>query len=460
MTPRRRGAPRGAGRRRTGLLGAWLLLAAAGCGSSEQHTPPQRVVLLVIDATHAAQLGCYGGPADLTPRIDALAERGRRFTRAMSNATWTLPSTASLMTGRLPAGHGVVSREQPLPDDAVTLAELFAATGWRTASFVQMVYASSVYGFGQGFEESGAYYELKGSISDRKIVGDVIDWLRAANGERAFAYVHLRRPHSPYDPGPLERHAQCATCPLADGARDEILAHADSRVRDPDALTPEEREHIVHLYRANLAAIDDSLHELFEYARNEPDLLLVLTSDHGEGLGQHGHYGHGPRLYAEHIDIPLIVAGSGVEPGTEETLASTIDLLPTLAEWCQLRAAPADVDGHSLAGPLRGEPGDRDRNIVLISKIDAEGVPGVGIRTGNLKLTLGSGGTQRLFDLDADPGERTDIAARRPDLARHLGQLARTERDRHRATPGGDAPVLSPEESRHLEALGYVGGDR
>ena len=150
---------------------ARLVSAALLVASCSRPDPPQHVLLVVLDATHAGQLSCYGGPAGLTPALDALAARGVRFDRAHSAAAWTLPSTASLLTGQVPERHGVVTDEQALPDEARTLPELLRDAGWSTAAFVQMVYASDSYALDQGFDDDiGA---VESGLRRRRL--DVVD---------------------------------------------------------------------------------------------------------------------------------------------------------------------------------------------------------------------------------------------------------------------------------------------
>jgi arylsulfatase A-like enzyme len=465
--PRRAGPLRSVCYRWTGLA---ALAATSACGPGEPtalgspSAAPRGVVVLVLDALHADELSCYGGPAR-TRNIDLVAARGTRFARALSNSTWTLPSTASLFTGELQERHGVTSRERALPDDAHTLSEAFRDAGYETAAIVQMPYASPAFGFGQGFGEfelvglepaGGAASGGQDPIGEEDTIPWAKQWIKEHDGRRFFLYVHLRRPHSPYRPladflAPLE-----AGCALAStGSEDPRLAQAD--VLGESRLSADERAHVEHLYRANLLQQDVQIGPLVGAAAARPDVLLVLTSDHGEGLGQHGYYGHGERLHAENLDVPLIFAGAGVARGVDRDPASTVDLFPTLAELCGL-APPAEADGASLAARLRADrlvepPGD----VFASAKHGGVAPPDAALVRGRLKLVLRGDGTLALFDVLADRTESRDLAALQPGLAAELAAAARARRAlllEAAAEPA--AAALVPGLEARLGDLGYA----
>ena len=437
------------------------LAALSACSDALDRGPPRpkRVVLIVLDATHAAHLGSYGGPAGLTPAIDALAARGVRFDRAFSNATWTLPSTASLMTGQLQETHGVVSTEQRLPDDAVVLADLFEAAGYTTAAFVQMVYASDVYGLGQGFG-STPHHDGRTDHSTRDMIRDLYSWLGAHRDDDLFLYVHLRRPHSPYDPDPTLLADLEAGHPLSDGSRDDVLRHADSQVASRGDISDADQERVEQLYRANLRTVDRELDALIESFERLGDTLIVLTSDHGEALGQHDHYGHGPKLFAEHIDIPLIVAGPGIEPGVDQGPACTIDVLPTLADLCELNVPSGHrIDGASLASRLTGTGRvDDGRLIPFSAKHPGRDHSATGVIQGDWKFVLDADGRPRLSDRLLDPTGQHDLSAENPRLVERMRRFVQARRERFReGSVELPAPrELTEEQQESLKELGYL----
>jgi arylsulfatase A-like enzyme len=451
------------------LLGPPVLLAVA-CGGPPPAPAPSHVLLVVLDATHAAHLSCYGGPPGLTPTLDRLAASGARFDRAFAAAPWTLPSTASLMTGRTPERHGVITSSQRLPEDATTLAERFRAAGWRTGALVQMVYASDAYGLDQGFDDYH-YYATAEEKQDALLVYDAGRWMEGHAGERTLLYVHLRRPHSPYDPPRSAWERLAGEPPGVDPARFPLLQHADARVQDADELRPGELETIRRLYRANLAAADATLDALLRRLPAPGDTLVVVLADHGEALGEHGAFGHGTSVWPEVLDIPLIVSGPGVRPQLSDASACTLDILPTLADACGLpphasdgaaaRAAggEADIEGLSLWPLLaRGEaPAPRPPVAVMARSEEAE-PPVTAVIDGRWKLVLRADGERALYDRLEDRAERTPADAGLAGLAARLEAHARSRHTARRQALERSlpAPVLDAQRLEQLEQLGYV----
>lgn len=439
---------------RRGALAALLagLLAGAGCA---ERPAPQRVLVLVLDTTHAAHLSCYGGPEGLSPAVDALAERGLRFSHARSNNTWTLPSTVSLMSGKLQETHGVVTNHHKAPPDLTLLPELFAKAGYRTAAFTEMIYASAVHGLDRGFEDNH-YYSMTAGAHPASMARDLGAWVEEHRDERWLLYVHMRRPHSPYEKNSAVQHRLAPDCAYADGHLDELLAHADSRV-GPEGLPSDQAAHVQHLYRANIANADRAVGDLLRRLGNDDGLLVLLTSDHGEALGQHGSWGHGYRLEAECVDVPLLLAGAGIAPGLDAGPASTVDLLPTLLDLCHL-PRPAGLDGHSLAPRLLGSRDREDdgrRPVFLSARYVANRLPAQGVVAGRYKLILGSDDRAVLYDLQQDPGETTDVSTEHADMAARLATLARARRASGADLAGRDTVPIEVREEE-LRALGYL----
>jgi len=441
-----------AGRHAALLAGlAAMALGLPSCGP-EPLPVPERVLLLVMDTTHAAHLGCYGGPQDLSPNVDRLAARGRRFASARSNHTWTLPSTVSLLTGQLQETHGVVTNQHVAGDDLGLLPESFQAAGYRTAGFVEMIYASGRHGLQRGFDDY-TYYPLVEGHHVASLVHDVRAWIDAHRDERWFLYVHLRRPHSPYEGNALIERALGPDCIYADGQLDELLAHADARIRGD--IPEDQKAHVTHLYRGNVANADRTVGQLLEPLLDDPDLLVALTSDHGEALGQRGTWGHGKGLEAECIDIPLIFTGPGVAPGVDTGPACTVDMAPTLTELCGLEPLPAG-DGLSLAARLAGDAPDDERPLFLSSRYNVGKTPVQGVVAGRFKLVLEADGSSVLYDLEADPGELRDVTDDHQALAAKLRERVEARRRAGQGLAERDQATGLGDHEDELRALGYV----
>ena len=439
------------------MLGAALPLA--GCSGGDE---PSHVLLIVLDATHAGQVSCYGGPPGLTPALDALAERGMRFDRAHSAAAWTLPSTASLLTGQVPERHGVVTDEQALPAEARTLPELLHDAGWSTAAFVQMVYASDSYGLDQGFDHY-RYYASDAEKRDPLLVLDASAWMEEHEDDRTFTYVHFRRPHGPYDPEVEPWRRQGPPPDMPPEARFFELQRADAEIEDVGQLGPGELELVQRLYRANLATVDESVASLLERLPDPDDTLVIVTADHGEALGQHRSFGHGAHVWAETIDIPLIVAGPGVEVGVDRGTAGTTDLLPTLLEACAAPAPAGSVlDGVSLwprlTGEVRATPDSPSPLVAVCSRYGRSAPPAVAVIEGRWKLLLSPDDDVALFDRASDREDRLRREGGEPAIAARLAGVARQWREAHRgaAEAGLPPPELPPERQEELRQLGYV----
>ncbi len=435
---------------------ALVLLAACGAEAAPRTAPldVRHVVLLVLDACHGDQLSFQRGPPGLTPNLDHVAAAGMRYDRASANATWTLPATASLLTGHLPERHGVVDQHRKAPDALSLLPEIFAQAGWRTAGFVQMVYASDAYGLAQGFADYRYYGP--GEKHDDRLVDDVLAWRLAHSDDRTFLYVHARRPHGPYDADAEALARSGADLSGVPRERLELLSSADALVPGTGSLRPGELELVGQLYRANLAAIDERLAPLLVAALADPRTLLVVTADHGEALGQHAVFGHGSHAWAETLDIPLVFAGAGVAQGASGRDVFSVDVAPTLLELCGL-GVPEDahLDGQSLAPDLLGRPDPTERApVVVAARLGAPGSrPVLAVLDGRDKLLLQPDGSVLLFDRGADRREEHDLAAERPEVVQRLRRLAESW-----VPPAADAPAAELDEQREadLRALGYA----
>lgn len=442
-------------RRRRDALALLLGCLLSSCGDPETADRPQRIVLLVLDALHADHMGCYGGPRGVTPHLDRVAAGGVRFANAFSNNTWTLPSTVSLYTGRYQESHGVVTREHVVPAAEVLLPELLQDAGWRTASFVQMLFASERYGLDRGYDEHYCYGFNDGPVRTEMPV-DVQRWMNTHAGERYFLYLHFRRPHGRFDPVPALLERIDPGCAQEVAASELDLAAAQKfGFRE---LPEDEREHVEHLYRANLATVDAVLRPILAACLADPELLLVVTSDHGEGLGQNGFFGHGHALYGEAIDVPLLFRGPGVAPGVDEEPACTVDVLPTLVELLGLWPPPGvALDGVSLAPRLRVRAPAPERAPIRVSaRYDRSGPPAVGYVHGSAKLVIDHEGVESLHDRSTGTAGVHGVAAS-PTLAEALRARARELRAGYGTLDltGSGEPDLSAEDRADLRALGY-----
>jgi arylsulfatase A-like enzyme len=375
------------------------LLLALGCGPS---TRVERVVLVTLDTLRADRVGCYGAQRAHTPTIDGLASRGVRFATAISPAPITLPSHATLLTGLDPPRHGVrhngIFR---LPDEIPTLAERFHDAGFATAAVVGAV----------GYAERTA----------DQVVNAALSWLEAAP-ESFFLWVHLYDPHANYDPPPGFQAAFPA---------------------DP--------------YAGEIAFADAELGRLLgavEQRFPEGGTLLVVTSDHGESLGEHGELSHSLTIYDATQRVPLVMAGPGLPRSrVVEDPVGLADVAPTVLALAGLPPL-AEASGIDLRELLEGgEASDRLQYLeTLVPQLDFGWSALLGVRSPDFKYVRAP--RPELYDLASDPGETRNLSSRRPDLVAELDAIL----EEHLARTREHAPLVTPEPAQRerLEALGYV----
>lgn len=332
-----------------------LLLAACAPAPEAGRTS---VVLIVVDTLRADRLGAYGYGEATSPRIDALAHGGVRFSNFFTTCSWTRPAMASLLTGLYPRTTGVYEEEADVLDPSfVTLAERLSAEGYRTFAANANPNISVSYGFSQGFEH---YEEATGrrktmetadAITDAAL--STLDGVDLA-GRPYYLQLQYVDPHMPYDP-------------------------PDSY----DRGNPYDGE--IRFADAEIGRLLDGLH-----ARGLlDDALVIVTSDHGEGLESHpGVFGssqHGTHLYDSVLHVPFIVSHPGlVEGRVVDGLASAIDVVPTVLD---LLGLPDDdtLPGRSLAGPMRGWP-DWGAPELVFAETDWRRQDKVAVRTADGKL--------------------------------------------------------------------------
>ena len=422
---------------------AGLVLSACSRPSPSPAVPPtaRHVVLVTIDTLRADRLGCYGNGQVATPNLDRLAKEGALAPQATVHTPLTRPSHVSLFTGLLPSEHGIRDNVSPaLVPGVPTLASLLKAAGFRTGAFVSSVVLASQSGLDRGFDTYADRFE--GDRDDARFLntiqkrgdhtlGEALSWLDADREERAFAWIHLYDPHDPYEPPE----------PYATRYRDRPY---DGEVAWTDEL---------------IGRLDAQL----ERSQLKEATLLVVTSDHGEGLGEHGERLHGFFVYEATLRVPLLVRGPGVVPGARLAVtARTVDLLPTVLELAGI-ALPAGLahSGRSLAGALRGDQRlDEEASYAesLTPLLHFGWSDLRALREGRWKYIEAP--RPELYDLDEDPAETRNLTSMQPSRAEALrGALARRlgEERAGSGAVGPGAATVPPELLEKLGALGYLG---
>jgi arylsulfatase A-like enzyme len=449
-----------------GAVTAWV--ADAPAAHVVGVAPPRRpdIVLITIDALRADHLSVNGYKRLTTPAIDVFARGAVTFTQAIAQAPYTKASIASLMTGLYPSVHGTVTGSVPfpeamtghlqttplatdvLPSRLTTLAEALHEAGYRTVGLTANPFLSEWFGFNQGFERF-TFFAGPDFLDGQRLVDAALD---AAAGERSrplFLWVHLMEPHSPYAPPPFTARAFALDGPIQPIAPDLEI---------PFWLVPGQprdlREYVVR-YDEEIAAVDvdvDVLLRGLRELRDSSNMVVVLTADHGEQFLDHGGWEHSTTLYDELIRVPLVIDAPGLAPRNLDTQVQLVDLYPTLLALAGLQM-PGCVSGTSLSSVLAGAAGAEPEARPAFAEIAGSQRA---VRSRGWKLTVFNDGRRQLFDLEHDPGERTNVADAEPtkliELRRELDRILALAQGHQTAAETGR---IDPTILQRLRSLGY-----
>ena len=414
------------------------------------------VVVFLVDTLRADRVGVYGGVGArrlLTPRIDAFAAGALVFTDVVAEAPWTRPTVASLLTGLAPTVHGVTGLVDRLAAEAVTLPELFRDAGYRTAAVSTNWHVTEATGMAQGFDE---FLFDPEAVHAEEVVGHAVAWLGRHRAERPkvpfFLYLHALDPHAPYRPPAPYRERLAPGAPPDAGSRPylERIYAAEDPHRRAELMRP-----IPSLYDAEVAATDTAFGALVD-ALGERGLgestVIAFVSDHGEGLDEHGHLGHGHDLHAEALQVPMILRlPGGMGGGRWERTVQPSDLFPMLLAAAGIappfRPAAAATAPASTVGPA-------------FSHLAYEGRRGASVVLGEWKaiepLSAAFGRRPELYHRGRDPGERLDLAGRHPVRLGYLRSLIRRHLLRGQDPALSGTAAIDAATRRGLEALGYL----
>ncbi len=413
-------------------------------------------MLLISVDTLRSDGGGLSGELGATPSLDRLATEAERWTTVYAAASWTKPSHASLLTGYYPETHRAVLLNQGMDAAVPTLAERFKSAGFATAALVfDCTWLSPRWGFGKGFD-SYRVTQFRAGRQAREAAGWVLDHRE----EDFFFFLHTFEPHSdfsvlPYEAPGLSRRTIAAEYDVRGfGCRKGLCAarfvNALSNHKIPER--PKDAMILRDSYSQGVTYLDVSLGELFDTLRQSgvwDDLLVVVTSDHGEEFGEHGGFGH-HSLYDEILRVPLLIKWPGGEFAgvVNSSPGSGVDIAPTLL-------------GHAGL-PTDGMPGAHLHSRNAESAIHA-GTLEHAVVSGGFKGIFSNHQPTRLFNLLEDPGELVDVAGQRPDVVENLESILASQRRealalyRSFGSEGAEERVeLSERERERLKAFGYL----
>jgi arylsulfatase A-like enzyme len=453
------------------ILGERLVpVRSSPVSTAGQDASNPNVLLVVLDTVRADHLSLHGYGRDTSPSLSRLARRGIMFEQARSTAPWTLPSHASMMTGRWPheLSTGV---NRPLDGTHVTLAEYLAASGYATAGFVaNATYCGVETGLGRGFAHFedhelsvadilwtsalGQRVLLQGIFRPERRAGgnpndyhrkdaaqvrrDMLAWVVRQGNRPFFAFLNLYDAHDPYiPPADFDRHFGAWPRSAADMATLERWF-----IRDKKMLTPGEIQSVLDAYDDGIAYLDEQLGRLVDELDRFgllTNTLVIVTADHGEHLGEHQLYGHASSLYDAEIHVPLLVLLPGGAHAGQSVAAqvSLRDLAATVADVTGLGGSP--FPGRSLARHWAADASPQPDP--SLSEVDApvKSAPNQGrspvfrgpmkaVAAGKHVYVCNGDGQEELFDVEADPMQSRNLAGL-PQARPTLDQF-RTDLDR------------------------------
>ena len=483
------------------LMEPTLRWSSPGTGPGD---PRPNIVLVVLDTQRVDRLGCYGYPRATSPRLDAFAADALVFENGISAAIWTLPSHASIFTGLFPSEHGATYDHRWLDDEFTTIAEMLAAEGYETVALSNNYWVSGITNVTQGFDRvlrpASIHYARGNSVAEfaDKVLypaGVVGKWVGVATAEDTgakytnqlasrwlagrdrsrpfFLFVNYMEPHDPYRPHLPHRELFVERADIGDSYRTTWGMPQEFSLLGQDVYTERELELLNRVYDGETRLVDDYLGDLIErLAEHVPldDALIVITSDHGENLGDHHLQGHTHCVYDTLAHVPLVVRyPPRLRPGRSADLVQTVDLLPTVIDAAAGRPVPtASTFGRSLLGQA---PEDR---VAVIERIAPQSLavadpsfdpaPFLGairaIRRGSWKYIVWESGREELFDLDGDPGEAVNLIDERRDIADALAGRLEEWMAASRPYAAKETPeptrALDDKARERLRALGYI----
>jgi arylsulfatase A-like enzyme len=433
-------------RRGPGLAGDGRAAGADRTSAASRGAP--NVLLIVMDTVRAHNLSLYGYPRSTTPNLQRLANEGATFTQALSTAPWTLPSHASMFTGRYP--HELSTNwARPLDSTYPTLAEVLSGHGFRAAGFVANTgYCSHEHGLSRGFTDYQDYRISLGqfalSLTAVRVIADnyrvrrlvrndehlnrqpadlitasFLGWLSTLDRRPFFAFVNYYDAHDPFlPPPPFDRR-------FGPGRRLGKYSALPRTNWDPAEnhrpLTPDELREEIDAYDGALAYIDHHVGLVLAELRRRgllEDTLVIVTSDHGEEFAEHRVYGHGNSLYLPSVHVPLVLAFPGRAPAgiVVDEPVTLRDLPATVMDLVALERRP-QFPGRSLARFWRStsatEAGEESPLLAEVRQVSGRPswFPATkgdmrSLVAGGFRYIRNGDGTEELYDFDRDPGAR------------------------------------------------------
>jgi arylsulfatase A-like enzyme len=464
-----------------GLVGATMFTKQPAAAEPARraavgHAASGNVIMIVVDTLRADHLPAYGYAKGHTPHLDAFARDAVRFEHAYANASWTRPSFASLLTGRYASSHHVMAKGDALSQNLTTLGEAFVGAGYTTSGFVTNYNVAPYFQFDQGFDEyhylepefvlgaddaaaklllvqflrqrieslRDAFWGVQPGTAyqDAAVVNaELFRWLDRNPNTPWFLFVGYMDPHDPYFEHPYS------------GAGYGRAAHPAPGLH--------ERERLTVLYDGEITYWDEHLGKLVAELKVKgvyDDTTIVITSDHGEELGEHGGFWHGTTLYDEQLRVPLFVKmpKNARAASTVTHWVQSIDIMPSLLRWSQI-AVPSGVQGQDLfVGHERLFAEESHEGNVLASVREKQAGTTVKLIEANPGNPRGLA-QREVYRMDLDPGETTNLSRTELEVGEQVARSLSAAREAAKKDAvQGQEVGLDPNARRQLCELGYL----
>ncbi len=378
----------------------------------------RNVLLIGVDTLRRDCLAPYGAPEDWTPYLQEFSESATIFTQARSQAPWTLPSFASMLTGGLPSEIGATIYTGHLPERNTTIAEVLQPLGYATGTICSNMWiGNEESGFYQGMEELW----FQNNASAEESVARAKDFIERSNGRDWFCFLHFIDPHAPYTPP--EEYASRMCDPAYDGPYKDGFGQVELWKSGEVVPETEDLEHVWDLYTAEVVYLDYELGRLFAWMEQEgllENTLIIFAADHGEEFFEHDGFEHGHTQYDELVHMPLMVRGPGFPEGERiDTNVGNTDIMPTILRHLDLEMTEGLV-GMPLQDVVAGLA---DESRMTFGEDNSRGtLRKFGVQYPYKCILDYVTGDARLYDLEADPGENVDVSGDHRELTREISQ--------------------------------------
>lgn len=476
------------------LVAWWVTRPGAVPGSDRGDlkrvaaSPGAKVIIYLIDTLRADRLGAYGYGRAATPNLDALATESVLFERAYAAGPWTVPSVASLVTSTWPCEHDLNQSNRRLKARYSTLAERLQSAGYRTATFYNNLLAGPLTGLDRGYETA-----VLRESGDADVMAGIPAFLDEAGSEPFLLSIHTMEPHQPFY-APYEftrRYGHVAVEDKEQFFNDyflyRTLKFADFSAGRPPGATDRSAEQ--DAVRARLEATAQTVNDLYDGSVSFADAnvgkviadlkrrglweksLFIVLSDHGEELGEHGDWFHDQSVYDELMHVPLLIKlPGGALAGTRVgDRVSLVDVLPTILDavgqepcaGCRGTSLLEVLDGTAASRSwVESGPGVRlNRSGYYRPARELRGDVNVALRLDAWKAIWNPDvETLELYDLATDPGEKANVAAAQPEIAREMRDeaIAWLEQCTGRASGPDEVVELDERTREQLRAIGYL----